>query len=279
MSAFAQCEWTLTTHNFNSCVCFTSSCMIMINAQLSKCAASFTSMFARLWLRPTPPPVCYIQCGTFTVLDPQELWNTRWDSRRESPEAEVLFARRKRCLQSWTLMWICWNMRKDLLPWNTLQRRWKFLWWRNTPLPMEADSFKIAKREKTRRREFFGDFQWDIFAKRLQKIPQNHAPRDILLQIIWQSWLSVAISASVWMSCTQFLRLRPFSFSSCRSVTDLKAWLHQASMNDLERQCQHLYHILSIGVAIHFWRKLRGLLINLSNLFRAIMLTLSVNRP
>ena len=44
--------------------------------------------------------------------------------------------------------------------------------------------------------------------------------------------------------------------------------LDQASVMDLVRHRQCFHHILSIGVATHFWSNLSGLLRNLSNLFR-----------
>ena len=43
----------------------------------------------------------------------------------------------------------------------------------------------------------------------------------------------------------------------------------------LECQCQHLHHILIIGVAIHFWRDSLGLFRNISNLIRVMSLATS----
>ena len=49
---------------------------------------------------------------------------------------------------------------------------------------------------------------------------------------------------------------------------NIRVRLDQASVMDLVRHRQCFHHILSIGVATHFWSNLSGLLRNLSNLFR-----------
>ena len=82
----------------------------------------------------------------------------------------------------------------------------------------------------------------------------------------------------------EFYSLSADQTLSCPGSTTV--WRPWVSMIDVLHQCQRLRHILSLGVATHFWSNSLGLLRNISNLIRvissdivALTLTLSADGP
>ena len=118
----------------------------------------------------------------------------------------------------------------SLMTWHHFLWRltlWKSLW----NILNNVNIWRAGMREKlwegSSSETFKGTFSQNNF-KNHNKLFQimHHGTFYYCDLIIWKSWQSVAISASIWMSCTQFLRLQPDSFGSGRFVTHLKACLY-----------------------------------------------------